>query len=102
MSVEGLHLPKLGVYAVLADVLGGPHQGRWPGVASLGVRPMFGENRPNLEVHLFDFEGDIYGELISVALIEFLRPEVKFDGLDALIAQMDRDSAEARVALAAI
>ncbi|WBU55756.1 bifunctional riboflavin kinase/FAD synthetase [Paracoccus sediminicola] len=102
MSVEGLHLPKLGVYAVLADVLGGPHQGRWPGVASLGVRPMFGENRPNLEVHLFDFEGDLYGEHLSVALIEFLRPEVKFDGLDALIAQMDRDSAEARVALAEI
>lgn len=101
MSVEGLHLPKLGVYAVVADVLGGPHKGSWPGVASLGVRPMFGVNRPNLEVHLFDFDGDLYGEHLSVALIEYLRPEAKFDSLDALIAQMDRDSADARAVLAA-
>ena len=100
MSVEGLHLPKLGVYAVVADVLSGPHKGSWPGVASLGVRPMFGRNEPNLEVHLFDFEGDLYGEHLSVALVEYLRAEAKFDGLDALIAQMDRDSAEARAILA--
>lgn len=101
MSVAGLHLPKLGVYAVIADVLGGPHKGSWPGVASLGVRPMFGQNKPNLEVHLFDFDGDLYGEHLSVALVEYLRPEAKFDNLDALIAQMDRDSAQARAVLAA-
>ncbi|MFD1795564.1 bifunctional riboflavin kinase/FAD synthetase [Paracoccus aurantiacus] len=101
MSVEGLHLPKLGVYAVIADVLGGPHKGSWPGVASLGVRPMFGENHPNLEVHLFDFDGDLYGEHLSVALVEYLRAEEKFSGLDALIAQMDRDSAAARAILSA-
>ena len=99
LSVAGLHLPKLGVYAVLVDVLDGPHAGRHHGVASLGVRPMFGVNEPNLETFLFDFDGDLYGTHISVALVAFLRPEARFDGLPALIAQMDADSAGARAAL---
>ncbi|WGH77622.1 bifunctional riboflavin kinase/FAD synthetase [Jannaschia ovalis] len=101
LSVDGLHLPRLGVYAVLVDVLEGPQAGSYRGVASLGVRPMFGENTPNLETFLFDFAGDLYGRPISVALVEFLRPEASFDGLPALIAQMDDDSARARAALAA-
>lgn len=101
MSVAGLHLPRLGVYAVIADVLDGPHKGSWPGVASLGVRPMFGENQPNLETHLFDFDGDLYGSHLSVALIEFLRPEAHFDSVGALVTQMDRDSAQARAILSA-
>lgn len=101
MAVDGLHLPALGVYAVLADVLTGPEQGSYRGVASLGVRPMFGVNRPNLETHIFDFSGDLYGEHLSIALVEYLRPEAKFDSLDALVAQMDRDSAQARDILAA-
>jgi riboflavin kinase/FMN adenylyltransferase len=96
MSIAGLHPPKFGVYAVEADVLTGPHAGSYHAVASLGVRPMFGVNLPNLETHLFDFKGDLYGAQLSVALVEYLRPEEKFDGLDALIAQMDRDSAAAR------
>jgi riboflavin kinase / FMN adenylyltransferase len=100
MSIAGLHPPKFGVYAVEADVLTGPHAGRYAAVASLGVRPMFGVNQPNLETHLFDFKGDLYGAHLSVALVEFLRPEATFDSLDALIAQMDRDSAEARRILA--
>lgn len=100
MAVEGLHLPALGIYAVLVDVLTGPDRGSYKGVASLGVRPMFGENRPNLEVHIFDFAADLYGQHLSVALVEYLRPEAKFDGLPALIAQMDRDSAQAREILA--
>lgn len=100
MSVEGLHLPKLGVYAVLVDVLDGPNAGPHHGVASLGVRPMFGENTPNIETFLFDFEGDLYDRTLSVALIEFLRPEMSFDGLPALIEQMDSDSAKARAILA--
>lgn len=100
MAVSGLHLPKLGVYAVRVDVLGGPHRGAHTGVASLGVRPMFGENQPNLEVHLFDFKGDLYGQHLSVALVEYLRPEARFDSLQALIDQMDADSARARVILA--
>ncbi|SIQ09297.1 FMN adenylyltransferase /riboflavin kinase [Paracoccus thiocyanatus] len=100
MAVEGLHLPALGIYAVLVDVLTGPDRGSYKGVASLGVRPMFGENRPNLEVHVFDFTADLYGQHLSVALVEYLRPEAKFDTLDALVAQMDRDSAQAREILA--
>lgn len=100
MSIAGLHPPKFGVYAVLIDVLDGPHAGRYEGAASMGVRPMFGENVPNLETFIFDFKGDLYGTEISVALVSFLRPEVKFEGLDALIAQMDADCAQARELLA--
>ena len=100
MAVEGLHLPALGVYAVLVDVLTGPERGSYKGVASLGVRPMFDGKRPNLEVHIFDFAGDLYGQHLSVALVEYLRPEAKFDSLTALIEQMDRDSARARDILA--
>ncbi|MDO5614149.1 MAG: bifunctional riboflavin kinase/FAD synthetase [Paracoccus sp. (in: a-proteobacteria)] len=100
MSVQGLHLPRLGVYAVLVDVLTGPQKGPWQGVASLGVRPMFGENRPNLEVHLFDFSGDLYGQHLSVALVDFLRDEAKFDSLDALVDQIAADAAQARAVLA--
>lgn len=102
MAVDGLALPKLGVYAVLVDVLTGPHKGPYRGVASLGVRPMFGENRPNLETHLFDFKGDLYGEHLSVALIDWLRGEEKFPNLDALVAQMGRDSDRARAILSGL
>jgi riboflavin kinase/FMN adenylyltransferase len=101
MALDGLHLPRFGVYAVWAEVLGGPHAGTYPAVASLGVRPMFGVNTPNLETHIFDFAGDLYGTHLSVALVDYLRPELKFDGLPALIAQMDADSAKARAILAA-
>lgn len=100
MSIAGLHPPRFGVYAVSVDVLSGAHAGRYDGVASLGVRPMFGENLPNLETHIFDFKGDLYGTHISVALVDFLRDEAKFDSLDALITQMDADSRAARKALA--
>jgi len=102
MSIDGLHPPKFGVYAVLADVLEGPHKGLYHGAASMGVRPMFGENRPNLETFLFDFSGDLYGTPLSIALVAYLRGEQKFDGLDALITQMDADSVRARAILAAL
>ena len=99
MSITGLHPPKFGVYAVRVDVLTGPHAGSYTGVASLGVRPMFGENVPNLETFVFDFSGDLYGAHLSIALANFLRPEEKFESLEALIEQMDRDSAQARALL---
>ena len=99
MDVTGLHLPRAGVYAVLADVLTGPHQGQYRGAANLGVRPMFGENRPNLETFLLDFKGDLYGEHLSIAFVEWLRGEENFDGLPALIAQMDADCARTREVL---
>lgn len=96
MSVEGLHLPEFGVYAVLVDVLDGPHAGSYHGAASLGVRPMFNGEQPNIETFLFDFSGDLYGATLSVGLVDYLRPELKFDGLAALTAQMDADCARAR------
>lgn len=102
LSIKGLHPPRFGVYAVQVDVLGGPHAGRYGGVASLGVRPMFGDNLPNLETFIFDFNADLYGQHISVALIDHLRDEARFDSLEALIAQMDRDSAQARAVLAGL
>jgi riboflavin kinase/FMN adenylyltransferase len=102
MALDGLHVPRFGVYAVLVDVLSGPWAGSHTGVASLGVRPMFGHNAPNLEVYLFDFAGDLYGTHLSVALVDFQRPEATFHSIEALIAQMDADSAQARTTLAAL
>ncbi len=102
MSLAGLHLPRFGVYAVLVDILTGPQAGSYHGAASLGVRPMFGVNTPNLETFLLDFKGDLYGQHLSVALVEFLRPELKFDGLPALITQMAADCDRARSILGAV
>jgi len=90
--------PAYGIYAV---------RGRLPdgrvldGAANLGVRPQFEPPKELLEPFFFDFSGDLYGQRIEVELIERLRPEAKFDGLDALVAQMDRDCARAREALRA-
>ena len=102
ISIDGLHPPKYGVYAVTVDVLDGPSEGRYFGAASIGERPTFGVYKPNLEVFLFDFSADIYGANISVALVDYQRPELKFDDLDALIKQMDDDCKEARQTLVAI
>ncbi|SDW71355.1 FMN adenylyltransferase /riboflavin kinase [Ruegeria halocynthiae] len=100
MSIEGLHPPKFGVYAVLVDVLDGPHRGSYRGAASVGTRPMFHGEIPNVETFLFDFSGDLYGATLSVGLVDYLRPELTFDGLDGLISQMDADCARARKILA--
>ncbi|AMY68201.1 bifunctional riboflavin kinase/FAD synthetase [Frigidibacter mobilis] len=102
MGVDGLHLPRLGVYAVKVDVLEGPQAGSYGGAASLGVRPMFGTNTPNLESFLFDFSGDLYGRHLSVAFVDYLRPEMKFDGLPALMDQMAADCTQARAILAGL
>lgn len=93
-------LPRFGIYAARVEVLEGPHTGVHDGVASIGIRPTFGVNAPNFEVHLFDFAGDLYGAPIAAGLVAFLRPEARFDSAAALVAQMDRDSLEARAALA--
>ena len=102
MSLKGLHLPRFGIYAVFADVLTGPQAGTYMGAASLGVRPMFGVNQPNLETFLFDFKGDLYGQHLSIAFADYLRPELTFDGLPALLAQMATDCTRARQILAAL
>ncbi|SLN20513.1 Riboflavin biosynthesis protein RibF [Aquimixticola soesokkakensis] len=96
MSIDGLLPPKFGVYAVKIDILTGPYQGHYHGAASLGVKPTFGDNRPCLETFLFDFKGDLYGQDLSVALVRYLRPEVAYTTLEALVAQMDADCVQAR------
>ncbi len=102
MGLEGLHPPRFGVYAVLVEVLSGPHRGSYHGAASLGIRPMFETPQPMIETTIFDFAGDLYDAHLSVGLVEFLRPEIRFDGLPALVAQMDADCARARDILAAL
>jgi riboflavin kinase/FMN adenylyltransferase len=102
MSIKGLHPPKFGIYAVLVDVLDGPHKGQYHGAASLGVRPMFQGEEANIETFIFDFTGDLYGANLSVGLIDYLRPEATFDSLEAFIAQMDADCLRARSVLAAL
>ena len=100
MSINGLHPPKFGVYAVKVEVLTGPQKGTYDGAASIGVRPMFDGDEPNIETFLFDFSGDLYGAHLSVALVDYLRPELKFDSLQDLVTQMDRDCMTAREILA--
>ena len=86
---------------MLVDVLDGPHRGRYAGVASIGVRPTFGGGtRRTSRCYLLDFDGDLYGAALSVALVAFQRPELEFDGAEPLVAQMRADVAEARARLA--
>ena len=85
--------PAYGIYAVRVRTDDGIEH---DGVANIGVRPMFDPPKELLETVLFDFDGDLYGRTIEVALHHYIRPEVKFDGLDALKAQMDKDAGEAR------
>ena len=91
--------PRYGIYAVRVTLDDGSEH---PGVASLGVRPTFEPPQELLEAHLFDFDGDLYGRKIEVALHAFIREEKKFDDVDALVAQMREDEAAARQLLALI
>ena len=90
--------PAYGIYAVRVRLDDGSEH---DGVANLGVRPMFDPPKELLEVVLFDWDGDLYGRTIEVALHHFIRPEMKFDGLDALKRQMEADAHEARRLLSA-
>lgn len=93
MHLGNLIQPRLGVYAVWSRVADG---GDWaPGVASFGRTPTTGLRDPLLEVHVIDFDGDLYGKRLEVAFVEFLRPEIRFDSLDDLVAQMQQDKADA-------
>ena len=87
-----------GIYAVRVQRADGSLH---DGVASYGRRPTFDDGAPLLEVFLFDFSGDLYGEELAVAFLGWIRPEVKFDSVAALVAAMDGDSAKARAILAA-
>ncbi len=90
--------PAFGVYAVTVEGEGQTYRG----VANLGRRPTVAGLTERLEVHLFDFAGDLYGRKLTVALHHFLRPEQKFDGLDALTRQIGLDAQAARDKLAAL
>jgi riboflavin kinase / FMN adenylyltransferase len=88
--------PAYGIYAVRGRLADGRVL---DGAANLGIRPTFDPPKELLEPYFFDFSGDLYGQVIEVELVEYLRPEAKFDGLDALTAQMNADCARARVVL---
>ena len=84
--------PRHGVYATRARVDGK----EYAAVSNFGRRPTVGSDAPLLETHLFDFDGDLYGKTLEVVFIDFIRDEQKFDGLDALKAQIAKDCEQAR------
>ncbi|MFM1982375.1 MAG: Riboflavin biosynthesis protein, partial [Pseudomonadota bacterium] len=88
--------PRYGIYAVRGHL---PDGRVLDGAANLGIRPTFDPPKELLEPHFFDFSGDLYGQMIEVAFISFLRPEQKFDSLDALMVQMGQDCDRARAIL---
>ncbi len=85
--------PRYGIYAVTGRL---PDGRVLKGAANIGIRPTFNPPKELLEPHFFDFSGDLYGQEIEVAFHHFLRPEAKYEGLDALVAQIARDCDEAR------
>ena len=98
MSLANYLRPAYGIYAVRGRLPDGRVLG---GVANLGVRPSFDPPLELLEPYFFDFDGDLYGQTIEVELIDYLRPEAKFDDLESLKVQMDKDAAKARAILEA-
>jgi riboflavin kinase/FMN adenylyltransferase len=90
------HHPREGVYAVRAGIDRGGETVWYDAVANFGRRPTFNKSDVLLEVHIFDFEEDLYNRNLRVGLIDFIRPEQKFDGLEALKAQLDQDCLAAR------
>lgn len=88
ISLGNYTRPKYGVYAIRALLPDGRHV---EGVANVGLRPTFDPPRELLEAHLFNFSEDLYGKALAFELVEFIRPERKFDGLDSLKAQITAD-----------
>ena len=89
-------LPDNGVYAVQVEVTSGDERGLWPGVANLGMRPTFEGRRYRIEAHLLGYSGDLYGADLSLRFIDFIRSERRFDGPEALAAQIKQDIVRAR------
>ena len=98
LGVENYLRPKYGIYAVTGRILATGEVLK--GAANIGIRPQFEPPKELLEPYFFDFTGDLYGQEIEVAFHHYLRGEAKFDSLEALIEQMDKDCAEARRLLA--
>ncbi|QZD91656.1 bifunctional riboflavin kinase/FAD synthetase [Qipengyuania xiapuensis] len=99
LSIEHYLRPKYGIYAVTGRILSTGQELK--GAANIGVRPQFEPPKELLEPYFFDFSGDLYGQEIEVAFHHFLRGEAKFDSLDDLIAQMEKDCEKARHLLSA-
>lgn len=96
LSLDGYIEPMYGVYAVRIIIESGEYAGTWDAVANIGRRPTFNKDDVLLESYIFDFDGNIYEQLIKVEFVDFIRPEMKFDGLDSLKAQIKKDSETAR------
>ena len=94
VTIDNYLRPKYGIYAVTGRILATGQV--LQGAANIGIRPQFEPPKELLEPFFFDFSGDLYGQEIEVAFHHFLRGEAKFDSLEALIEQMDKDCAEAR------
>lgn len=99
LGIENYLRPRYGVYAVTGRILATGQE--LQGAANIGVRPQFEPPKELLEPYFFDFSGDLYGQEVEVSFHHFLRGEAKFDSLEALVAQIDKDCAEARRLLSA-
>lgn len=99
LVIDNYLRPKYGIYAVTGRILSTGEVLK--GAASVGIRPQFEPPKELLEPYFFDFSGDLYGQEIEVAFHHFLRGEAKFDSLDELTAQMEKDCAEAKRLLSA-
>jgi riboflavin kinase/FMN adenylyltransferase len=97
MTLGSYQRPAYGIYAVRVRL---DDDSEYDGVASLGIRPSFEPPVELLEAHLFDFDGDLYGRPIEVALHAYIRAEQRFEDMAALTARMDEDAAKARELLA--
>ncbi len=97
LAIESYLRPRYGIYAVTGRILATGEMLK--GAANIGIRPQFDPPKELLEPYFFDFGGDLYGQEIEVAFHHFLRPEAKFDSLEALVEQMDRDCERARLLL---
>ena len=91
VGLKNTIIPKHGVYAVLIKILSHNKERALRGAASIGSRPTYGDYEPNVEVFIFDFDENLYGENVSISLVEFIRPELKFNSEDELISQMKED-----------
>ena len=91
IGLKNTIVPKHGVYAVLIKILSNNKQRTLKGAASIGSRPTYGDYEPNIEVFIFDFDENLYGAYVSISLVKFIRPELKFNSEVELISQMKED-----------
>lgn len=92
-------VPAYGIYAVEVNFIENPRERSLPGMMSIGIRPTLDDNHPVAEVHIFDYDENIYGKTIKVNFIKYTRPEIKFENLEALKIKMQEDEREIRAIL---